>query len=136
MYQILKWGSISFLILFFIGAANCAVFNSQFQADKEAVLELRDRAVALYAEGRSLAIEIITEVEAVFARLRVGDIPTAEEWEAYNQLWTEKRGRIKAMELELTDIYEDVVALVKEESDITQLIKRLLELFQTLLTKL
>jgi len=135
MHRIMSWGSISFLILFMIGAANCAVFNSQLQADKEAALELRDRAVALYAEGRSLAIEIITEVEAVFARIKAGDIPTAEEWDAYNQLWNQRRDRIKAMELELRDIYEDVVTLVKEESDITQLIKRLLELFENLLTK-
>ena len=135
MYQIMKWGSISFLLLFFVGATNCAIFNSQFQADKEAVLELRDRAVALYSEGRSLAIEIITEVEAVFARIKAGDIPTAEEWDAYNTLWNQRRDRIKTMELELRDIYEDVVMLVKEESDITQLIKRLLELFENLLTK-
>jgi len=135
MYQIMKWGSISFLLLFFVGATNCAVFNSQLQADKEAVLELRDRAVALYSEGRSLAIEIITEVEAVFARIKIGDIPTAEEWDAYNQLWNQKRDRIKAMELELKDIYEDVVTLVKEESDLTHLIKTILELFEKLLTK-
>ena len=136
MYAIMKWGSISFLILFMIGAMNCAIFKTQFEADKEAVLELRDRAVALYSEGRSLAIEIITEVEAVFARIGAGDIPTAEEWDAYNQLWNQRRDRIKTMELELRDIYEDVVMLVKEESDITQLIKRLLELFENLLTKL
>jgi len=136
MYAIMKWGSISFLILFMIGAMNCAIFKTQFEADKEAVLELRDRAVALYSEGRSLAIEIITEVEAVFARIKAGDIPTAEEWDAYNQLWNQRRDRIKTMELELRDIYEDVVMLVKEESDITQLIKRLLELFENLLTKL
>jgi len=135
MYAIMKWGSISFLILFMIGAMNCAIFKTQFEADKEAVLELRDRAVALYSEGRSLAIEIITEVEAVFARIKAGDIPTAEEWDAYNQLWNQRRDRIKTMELELRDIYEDVVMLVKEESDITQLIKRLLELFENLLTK-
>jgi len=135
MHRIMSWGSISFLILFMAGAMNCAVFNSQFQADKEAALELRDRAVALYSEGRSLAIEIITEVEAVFARIKAGDIPTAKEWDAYNTLWNQRRDRIKAMELELRDIYEDVVTLVKEESDITQLIKRLLELFENLLTK-
>jgi len=136
MHRIMSWGTISFLVLFMVGAMNCAVFNSQLQADKEAILALRDRAVALYSEGRSLAIEIITEVETVFARIKAGDIPTAEEWDAYNTLWNQRRDRIKAMELELKDIYEDVVALVKEESDITQLIKRLLELFENLLTKL
>ena len=135
MHRIMSWGSISFLILFMIGAANCAVFNSQLQADKEAALELRDRAVALYAEGRSLAIEICTEVEAVFVRIKAGDIPTAEEWDAYNQLWNQKRDRIKAMELEVRSIYEDAVALVKEESDIMHLIKTILELFEKLLTK-
>jgi len=135
MYQIMKWGSISFLILFMIGAMNCAIFKTQFEADKEAVLELRDRAVALYSEGRSLAIEICTEVEAVFVRIKSGDIPTAEEWDAYNTLWNQRRDRIKAMELELRDIYEDVVTLVKEESDLTHLIKTILELFEKLLTK-
>ena len=135
MYAIMKWGSISFLILFMIGAMNCAIFKTQFEADKEAVLELRDRAVALYSEGRSLAIEICTEVEAVFVRIKSGDIPTAEEWDAYNTLWNQRRDRIKAMELELRDIYEDVVTLVKEESDLTHLIKTILELFEKLLTK-
>jgi len=50
-------------------------------------------------------------------------------------LWNQKRDRIKAMELELKDIYEDVVTLVKEESDLTHLIKTILELFEKLLTK-
>ena len=135
MHRIMSWGTISFLVLFMIGAANCAVFNSQLQADKEAALELRDRAVALYAEGRSLAIEICAEVEAVFVRIKAGDIPTAEEWDAYNQLWNQKRDRIKAMELEVRSIYEDAVALVKEESDIMHLIKTILELFEKFLTK-
>ena len=135
MHRIMSWGTISFLVLFMVGAMNCAVFNSQLQADKEAILALRDRAVALYSEGRSLAIEIITEVETVFARIKAGDIPTAEEWDAYNTLWNQKRDRIKAMELELKDIYEDVVTLVKEESDLTHLIKTILELFEKLLTK-